>query len=128
MKRILLVAALLATASAAFAQARVPVVIEGSEYDPCGNGVVYGLDPNGDGWLAVKAGPDIASARIDKLYNGQRVYTCAWRGEWIGIVYPPPSDAEETCNVTTSWPVTQPYTGPCRSGWVHRNWIKLIAG
>ena len=128
MKRLVLLTALLASASTAFAQTRVPIMIEGSEYDPCGSGIVVGLDPSGDGWLAVKAGPDLQSARIDKLYNGQRVYICAFAGEWIGIVYQSRSDAEETCGVTTPWPETMPYTGPCRWGWAHRRWIKIIAG
>jgi hypothetical protein len=39
-----------------------------------GAGVVLGLDPRGDGFLAVKAGPALRYKRIDKLYNGEEAY------------------------------------------------------
>jgi hypothetical protein len=65
----------------------VPVVIHASgDYDACGNGIVRGLDPNGDGWLAVKSAPSLNSRRIDKLYNGAQVYLCGRVGDWLGVV------------------------------------------
>jgi hypothetical protein len=132
MKHILLAAAALgalthaATGQEARVRPQVPVVIQADQdTDSCGNGVVVGLDPHGDGFLAVKAGPDLGFARIDKLYNGEDVLLCGYLGNWFAVVYT--KDGRE-CNVMRGWLRTMPYTGPCRSGWVHRRWIKVIAG
>jgi hypothetical protein len=106
----------------------VPVMITANENsDVCGNGLVRGLDPQGDGFLAVKAGPGLGYKRIDKLYNGEQVYLCGFKGDWFAIVYTKRGDGS-ACNVTTPWPRSMPYTGPCRSGWAHRRWIEVIAG
>ena len=106
---------------------QVPVVIgSDSISDACsGVGVVKGLNPSGDGFLAVRDGPGAAFARIDKLHNGERVYLCVESGSWYGIVY---TKTGQTCNVSTPWRESSPYTGPCRSGWVHKRWIGLFAG
>ena len=105
---------------------QAPVMIQSDpDTDVCGNGVVTGLDPRGDGFLAVKGGPRLTYPRIDKLYNGEQVYLCAESGDWYGIVY---TKTRQDCNVMTSWPRSLPYSGPCRSGWVHRNWVEVIAG
>jgi hypothetical protein len=63
---------------------QVPVIIEhtwahspewGYEpMPPCANGVVHNLDPKGDGFLAVKAGPGLHYERIDKLFNGKQAH------------------------------------------------------
>src|SRR3954449_12304238 len=62
------------TAREAPIRPQIPVIIGGDAgYDACSsNGVVVGLDPNGDGFLAVKSGPGLSYPRIDKLYNGDR--------------------------------------------------------
>jgi hypothetical protein len=107
----------------------VPVVITADPgYDVCGNGVVQALNPHGDGFLAVKGGPGLDYPRIDKLYNGEEVYLCGYRGDWFAVVYPDRGGDPSACNVSTPWRNTMPYTGPCRSGWVHRRWIQVIAG
>jgi hypothetical protein len=106
---------------------KMPVIIQDETVmeDGCGTGIIVGLDPNGDGFLAVKAGPGVNYSRIDKLFNGEQIYLCQQKGDWWGIVY---SKEHRQCNVNNGWPLTLPYTGPCRSGWAHRRWIKLIAG
>jgi hypothetical protein len=110
----------------------VPVFIESEDgTGPCSGGVVVDLDPHGDGFLAVKAGPGLNYARIDKLYhNGAQVWICSERGDWWGIVYDWSGKWAEKCNVSESiaWPKRMPYTGPCRSGWVHKRWVKGVAG
>ncbi|MGH0260990.1 hypothetical protein [Sinorhizobium meliloti] len=105
----------------------VPIVIEADPgFDACGaTGVVEGLNPSGDGFLAVRGGPGSNHAEIDRLYNGEQVYFCKENGEWLGVVY---SKRRQDCNVSTPWISTQSYTGPCKSGWVHRNWVRLHAG
>ncbi|WP_292074693.1 integron [Mesorhizobium sp.] len=106
---------------------QVPIVIEGSTgFDACGaNGAVEGLDPAGDGFLAVRSGPGSKYAELDRLYNGEQVYLCAEKGKWLGVVY---TKQRQDCNVMWPWVSTQPYTGPCKSGWVHRSWVRLWAG
>ena len=110
-----------------YSRPQVPVVIGGeADFDACGGlGVVAGLDPNGDGFLAVKAGPGLQYKRIDRLHNGNQVHMCGEKGDWIAVIY---SMTRQDCNVSTPWPKRQPYTGPCRSGWAHKKWIKLLAG
>jgi hypothetical protein len=105
----------------------VPVLLEQYPYD----GVVSGLDPHGDGFLAVKAGPGLSYTRIDKLYNKVRVYIVGQRGDWFAVVYPD----ERTIKFDLPDPGTSfatfrdmPYAGPCRSGWVHRRWVHVFAG
>ena len=114
-----------AVASAVLAQepgVRPQMIIQASDTDPCGNGVVRGLDPKGDGFLTVKSAPGLRYRRIDKLFNGDQVYLCAKAGDWLGVVY---TRTRQDCNVVTPWPKSLPYTGPCRSGWVHSHWIEV---
>lgn len=63
----------------------VPVDVGGSaEWDACGSlGEVRGLKADGDGFLAVRAGPGADYAMLDRLDNGRQVYVCATRGRWI---------------------------------------------
>lgn len=108
----------------------VPVVIEeaseDNDGDACGgSGVIEGLDPAGDGFLAVRSGPASNYVDLDRLYNGEEVYMCTQKGRWIGIVY---SKKGLQCNVSSGWRTTAPYTGPCKSGWVHENWVRAFAG
>ena len=117
---------------------RVPVMIEyvrvtwghkpeeSEIHPPCAHGVVHNLDPKGDGFLAVKAGPGLHYERIDKLSNGQRVILCDKKGAWHGIVYSKrKGDDARYCSVEENRRKKDfPYTGPCRSGWAHQRWIK----
>jgi hypothetical protein len=106
----------------------LPVMITAdTDSDACGNGRVGGLNPRGDGFLAVKAGPGLNFTRLDKLGNGTEVYVCGYYGDWMAIVYST-TGRWTGCGVTEPWPKTRPYTGPCLSGWVHRNWIVDLAG
>ena len=105
---------------------RIPVAIQASKVeDACANGVVHGLNPYGDSFAAVRSGPGLRYTRLDKLYNGQLIYICVDAGDWWGIVY---TKAGQDCNVSTPWPKSRHYTGPCRSGWAHKRWIQLTAG
>jgi hypothetical protein len=79
----LLLALATSTAHAEPRHPSVPVLIEQYPY----SGVVTGLDPRGDGFLAVKSGPGLNYDRIDKLYNKSRVYVVGRRGDWYAVVY-----------------------------------------
>jgi hypothetical protein len=73
----------------------------------------------------VRNGPGSNYPMIDRLHNGNPVFFCDRRGQWIGIVY---GDPAQDCSVSSPLPQRQPYRGSCHSGWVHRKWIVLIAG
>jgi hypothetical protein len=118
----------LAIAGAALAGAlAVPVIVgKVAEYDACmSSGAVKGLDPHGDGFLAVRAGPGSQYQMIDKLLEGQNVFVCDERGQWLGVVY---TRGNQNCGVTSALNKPTPYPGPCLAGWVHRNFINITAG
>lgn len=64
-------------------------------------GTVYGLDPNGDGFLALRKKPK--STQIGKLYNGDKVKILDRRGKW--------------------YKVKEVRSG--KIGWSHSNWISV---
>lgn len=127
MKRILplsviVIAGLLS--SAALSQSLDQQIIERSEgdLDTCLLGEVAGLKANGDGFLAVRSGPGSKFNKLDEVYNGDFVWVFASAGKWLGIVY-------GVDNVDCS-PISQDrvLNKPGRKGWVHRNWVREIAG
>jgi hypothetical protein len=73
----------------------------------------------------VKSAPNLQSARIDRLYNGNRAYIY---GDWLGVVYGRIRERTRCCGVSVPWPRTAPYTGPRASGWVDRRWITTMTG
>ena len=122
-----------AAAPAALAQPAprldVPVMVGGEEeLDGCASaGRIAGLDPRGDGFLSVRSGPGGRPYReIDRLHNGNEVIVCDERGPWLGIVYGGAANAD--CGVGTPWPLRKPYAGPCRFGWVHSRYVRIVAG
>jgi hypothetical protein len=109
-----------------------PVKIGGDEMlDACGgNSIVVGLNPRGDNFLAVKAGPSLNAKRIDKLGPNTEVYLCEQTadGAWSGIVYDGSGKWTARCGVTSAVATRRSYTGPCQSGWVSSKYLELIAG
>ncbi|PLX37287.1 MAG: SH3 domain-containing protein [Hyphomicrobiales bacterium] len=107
---------------AAAEQLDVPVMEHADEFtDTCAWGKIKGLKADGDGFLAVRSGPGSTYRKLDELHNDDPVWIFDKRGKWIGIVYDTPG---LSCNSTVDRPV--PYDG--RKGWVHENWVDLIAG
>lgn len=106
-----------------------PVMVGGDpEFDACGSmGMVSGLKPGGDGFLALRAGPSSQAALLDKLYTGEIVYICDAVGGWYGVVVVP-ANPERQCGVSSPIMPQQPYNGPCESGWVSSKWIEVTAG
>jgi len=47
------------------------------------NGIVTGLDPNGDGYLSIRKRPK--GKQIGKLYNGSKVRILGKKGQWLKI-------------------------------------------
>lgn len=102
---------------------------DGPEWDACGIlGKVYNLDPNGDNYLSVRAGPSAAFEAVDRLISNQFVYFCERKGRWIGIVYAPHNYPNMVCDVSSAIPHPQNYSGTCRSGWVFDEYVLPIAG
>ena len=66
-----------------------------------GAATVMGLDPNGDGFLAVRSGPGSDYARIGEVHDGDRVGTYGRRGAWHAISFGRDD----------------------RLGWAHGNWL-----
>jgi hypothetical protein len=132
--RLFLAAVTTVAPAIAFAQAKidVPIVLGGSEdVDACeGGGVIVGLNPRGDGFLSVRSGPASNYSELDRLYNGNVVQICGYRGEWMAVIYPAggtPADGTN-CGTGRPWPTRQAYTGPCKYGWVFSRYVKGIAG
>lgn len=93
---------------------------------------VVGLDPYGDNFLSVRSGPGGRPYdEKDRIHTGQILNVCSWGGTWIKVVYAPgvfDLSQVRDCGVSTPWPVARPYVGPCRWGWVHKNYIEIVAG
>ncbi len=106
-----------------------PVMVgEDPGFDACrAVGVVSGLKPGGDGFLALRSGPSTNARLIGKLHEGDVVILCDYVTGWQGVVVAP-SNPQIDCD--SSSPVTshQPYNGPCKAGWVSERFITLIAG
>ncbi len=98
-----------------------------AEYDACGStGRVVSLNSAGDNFLAVRQGPAGTHKMIDKLHTGNDVYMCDEQGDWIGIVYS--ADGDQDCGVSSPIARKQAYSGSCKSGWVHKRFITVVAG
>lgn len=104
------IALLLTTAAAEMAYAQqlaVPIVkncVDGQA--ACyATSRVTGLNPKGDGFLAVRTGPGSNYKMIGKLVNGDVVTVITVRGKWFGV---------ELSNGSL--------------GWSHSNWLAPLAG
>jgi len=84
------------------------------------HGQVVGLKADGDGFLAVRAGPSSKAPMVGKLRNGHTVMIWQRRGDWFFIM------TENTGD--TPWRVLP--DADCKLGqqnlWVHRKWIKVL--
>lgn len=101
----------------------VPVIEKSSgDLDTCGYGQVTGLKSWGDGFLAVRSGPSSKYKKLDELHNGDQVWMFEQRGNWIGIAY---AARDLECSPI---PADRILNKPGKKGWVHKNWIRLIAG
>lgn len=105
-----------------------PVMVGGDpDFGACGAlGVVRGLDPHGDGFLALRSGPSAKTRLIDQLREGDAVYFCESVPGWIGVVVYPPNPLID-CGVSEVLMPRQPYSGPCKTGWVSEKWIEIVA-
>lgn len=130
MYQVLIIILLISSFGIAADNLSTPVIVGSDDnLDACPSlGEVFGLNPKGDGFLAVRSGASTRYALIDKLHKGQKVFICSTskNGNWYGVVYSH-RDVDD-CGVTSPVNPAQPYKGKCKSGWVNAHWIKLLAG
>ncbi len=111
--------------------AEVPVRVGIHEdLDACGSfAEVKGLNPQGDGFLAVRSGPGADYAMRDRLREGATFYVCGESadGRWMSVVYPRKGQTQEQCEVSSPKPGGA-YRGPCAYGWVNARWVNILAG
>ena len=88
-------------------QLSVPIVKDCTDGQAAcyGTSQVTGLKVDGDGFLAVRAGPGSNYQMIEKLRNGDVVRVISFKGKWCGV---------ELSNGSF--------------GWVHSNWLSDLAG
>jgi hypothetical protein len=112
-----------------------PVMVGGQlEIDACPSvAVLVPLREGGDGFVAVRAAPSVKARRLYKLLPGQEVLLCGSSadGQWVGVIYPEPLGGPDVGECRVSIPIAgkrRAYGGPCRSGWVARRFLTVIAG
>lgn len=78
--------------------------------------------------VGVRLAPTDTAAVSFSLKAGKDVYLCGSSsdGEWESVVIP--KKAGQDCGVSS--PIVAPiiYMGPCRSGWIPANRIRVVAG
>lgn len=99
----------------------------GARFDACqAMGQVNGAGTNG---LALHDAPYDRATEIGALPESSRVFICTRSidQQWLGVVIPP-EDGSADCGVSSPVRSKQKYAGPCQSGWVEANFVKLVAG
>ena len=135
------------TADVAAQPAGKPVVLERSVFDGKLSDYtgswsrVAGLKKNGDGFVSVRSAPDPKAAERDRLTTGRHVYAINPADDWkkatfLAVIYldDPQAGSEEfekKCGVDNppkpDAPRRRNYTGPCKSGWVHKRFLQVLA-
>ena len=103
-------------------------------FDACtSQGIVAKLGPRRpedpkSGFLSVRSGPGGSGYfETDRVYNGDALIICDSIGPWHAVIYPNRGQSLQECranmNVKSAGRAT--YSGPCRSGWVHKNYIEI---
>lgn len=102
---------------------------DGPQFDACGGyGQVTGLNPAGDNYLSVRSLPQAGSAELDRIGPDTGVIMCEAVNGFHGIVYRGEGQDDLDCEAGANLDAPEPYSGPCRSGWVSERFVTLIAG
>ncbi|MFG1400915.1 hypothetical protein [Xanthobacter sediminis] len=101
---------------------------------------VSGLKAGGDGFLSVREAPSVKAAERGRLGPGRLVIATHPEHNddtFVGIIYDDvPENASgpflaERCRVSEATPTEKPYRraylGPCKTGWVARRFIEVLA-
>lgn len=105
MKRILITALCAGFATTAHSQQIVPPTGPVITDTGC---LVQGLNPNGDGFLALRTGPGSNYQQIGSLRNGDAAYIRACSGKWCYV------ENGSINNVESRF-----------RGWIHTNWCQF---
>ncbi|QFT61128.1 Bacterial SH3 domain protein (plasmid) [Sulfitobacter sp. THAF37] len=81
-KTLISLAVLGALASTASAQ---NIVVPGNRGPTDTGCLIKGLDPNGDGFLALRTGPGSKYQQIGSLYNGDAAFVYGGQGNWLYV-------------------------------------------
>ena len=109
----------------------MPILIggDGPQMDACGTlAKVANLGTDGVDYVSVRDAPSTAVKERERLKAGRGVQVCATEGGWSGIVYRDEGDDAIDCGTGTPVATAQPYTGPCRQGWVESDYLEMVAG
>jgi len=106
--------------------------LAGTGADACGG---YGEIRQGGGEskgedmrVQVRHSPNPEGREIDLLKPATPVSICESEGEWLGIVFAGPDQTLSECETGAAIAQAQDYAGPCRSGWIERRLVDLMAG
>ena len=113
------------------------IVLDGQKIAPGGAvAEIIGLRKDGDGFLSVRTAPSVKATEIDRLGQGAHVILVMlddWdAATFVGVIYAPDMKDDvplmETCRIPEAPPYLDgPYTGPCRSGWVAKRFVQVLA-
>lgn len=107
----------------------VRIGFDGPRFDACASfATVTNIGPGEDDRLTVRNAPAGSAEEVDALPKGAGVAMCQRVGGWIGIVYAPDGGETGACGTGSPVATVRDYDGPCRSGWVRDDYLKLIAG
>jgi hypothetical protein len=79
--------------------------------------------------LSLRAGPGASYPTLAQLGRGRSVSVCQRRGNgWVGIVVHAPGGRVRDCALSDAGTRPAAYAGPCDSGWVFEQYLRLQAG
>lgn len=120
-----------------------PIMLDGRPIAPAGSvAQIVGLKKTGgDGFVSVRGAPSLQGAERGRLTLGKHVIMLSGEKEtekagFVGVLYVETSndnavDLEQACGIENPPSPTRterkPYTGPCKSGWVAKRFVKVLA-
>ncbi len=110
---------------------RIPMVgLQGPETDACpGIGRIALFEPKKGDFMRIYTDAGEGASVKDKIDLSTLVWLCEADEGWQGIVYPSGRFEElGDCRVSSPKSEPEPYSGPCRYGWVEAKYIELTAG
>jgi hypothetical protein len=118
----------------------VPIVDGGKAiFSGASVGQIVGLKKGGDGYVSVRGAPSLKANERGRLTPNRFVLMlsgdkAAEKAGFIGVIYVEPAedvDLGKTCGIedppTPTMTQKRIYSGPCRSGWVARRFVKVLA-
>jgi hypothetical protein len=79
--------------------------------------------------LNLRSGPGTTYPVAARLSPGQSVSICQRSGNgWVGVVVHKRVRGAGDCGLSDAGPRARPYGGPCESGWVKDEFLRLLAG